>query len=350
MDSRTTSREVVRVNEVDASRFEQYLTLLWEQLTGELLGHSAPPDGVGELFATHRRIGYVVAREACFAAWQWQEDDVLCESFFVRLLEGRARCGWRKLGPHVGESTDPAPGWLSELKPVPCRLRTGHPPSFVELVAVWSARGHVQLHDAQLLEAREELQAQLQYYRLAAGEQAEEARQLRARLRTILQNPRADTAQTESSESIVEEPPRDLSGLEGWARANAERITVLSRALNAAKRSLYAEPVHVYQALELLAGPYREYRTGQRDRAGFEEALNASGLRLAGSVGASVAGMHGEAYFVSHGKQRRLLEQHLLRGGGRDERYCLRVYFFWDDETRRAVVGWLPSHLNNSLT
>lgn len=37
----------------------------------------------------------------------------------------------------------------------------------------------------------------------------------------------------------------------------------------------------------------------------------------------------------------------LLRGGSstKDNRYCLRIYFFWDDSRQKVVVGHLPSHL-----
>jgi len=46
----------------------------------------------------------------------------------------------------------------------------------------------------------------------------------------------------------------------------------------------------------------------------------------------------------------KLLNLHLRKGTTKDDRYCLAIYFFWDDEKRRVVVGWLPSHLDNRLT
>lgn len=347
-------QETTRVDEVDASCFEQYLTSIWEQLVEEQeLPASEPPEGSGELLGARGRVAYVVARQARFAAWQWSENGALCESFFVRPADGRARCGWRRVSSDAAhQGATRTPDWYVELQPVSSRLRTGEAPSFLELLALWSASGHASPPDTALLQANEDLQAQLDYYRQAAAEHAEESRQLRARLRNLLAHrSRADTQTEDASDAAAaQEPLRDLSGLAEWAEQNASRITVLGRALGAAKRSLYEEPAHIYQALEVLAGPYREHRSGRLDRAGFEAALSANGLRLAGSVGSSVAGMHGEAYFVSYRGQRRFLEMHLLRGGGRDERYCLRVYFFWDDDARQAVVGWLPSHLDNSLT
>jgi hypothetical protein len=125
---------------------------------------------------------------------------------------------------------------------------------------------------------------------------------------------------------------------------------ILPRALQGAKKSHYETPETVYTALELLAGPYRDMRMGAMSHAQFIEALGASEMQLEGSVAPSVAGEQGDAYFVSWHGRRRFLELHLRKGGGRDERYCLRIYFFWDDAAQKVIVGWLPSHLSNSLS
>jgi hypothetical protein len=57
-----------------------------------------------------------------------------------------------------------------------------------------------------------------------------------------------------------------------------------------------------------------------------------------------------KGYNVLYGGRQRQLDQHLRKGGGRDPRYVMRVYFFWDDDQQMAVVGWLPGHLDNTLT
>jgi hypothetical protein len=154
-----------------------------------------------------------------------------------------------------------------------------------------------------------------------------------------------ETAASEEAEEL-----QDLSLLPQWAEDNKERIVVLPRALNGAKKSLYLRPEMIFRALEYLAGPYREYRLGKLSKSQVEDALTKTGLHWAGSTVPSVAGEQGETYFVTYDGRRRFLEFHLLKGGGRDERYCLRVYFFWDDVSQRAVVGSLPAHLANSLS
>lgn len=39
-----------------------------------------------------------------------------------------------------------------------------------------------------------------------------------------------------------------------------------------------------------------------------------------------------------------------LAGVSKDRRYCLRIYFFWDDQDQIVVIGDLPHHLDTSDT
>ena len=178
--------------------------------------------------------------------------------------------------------------------------------------------------------------------------QADTIRRLTARVNALT----AALGQSRTSEADVSAGARiwTLDELPEWAADNEHRIHLLPRAYAGAKRSVYKDESVIFDALEFLAGPYRQMRTGEIDVRAFERALAACGLRLAGSVGATVAGEQGAAYFVSwHGK-RTFMDLHLSKGGGFDRRYCIRLYFFWDDESGMPVVGWLPSHLPNSLS
>ena len=56
------------------------------------------------------------------------------------------------------------------------------------------------------------------------------------------------------------------------------------------------------------------------------------------------------AYFIRLGGRRRFLDQHLGKGSARDPRYCMRIYFCWDEDTNRVVIGHMPSHLPTSYT
>ena len=65
-----------------------------------------------------------------------------------------------------------------------------------------------------------------------------------------------------------------------------------------------------------------------------------------------------DAYYVRHpqpsGDRKvapyRLLDLHLRKGNSTNPRYCLAIYFFWDETAKQVVVGWLPSHLGVSKT
>lgn len=142
----------------------------------------------------------------------------------------------------------------------------------------------------------------------------------------------------------------ELRDLDDWAAVNSDRIIVLPRAIAAAKRSEYASPELAFAALELLAGTYRQVKIGEAPRERLLQELRTLGLDIGGSVDPSRAGAEGDEYFVRWRGRRRFLDQHLGKGVSRDPRFTLRVYFTWDDEDGVVVVGWLPSHLSNSLT
>lgn len=141
-----------------------------------------------------------------------------------------------------------------------------------------------------------------------------------------------------------------LRDLDEWAAQNADRIVVLPRAISAAKRAVYESPETCYAALEILAGIYRDVKRSGADRQQLLEAVTQLGLRIGGSVDPAQAGAAGDEYFIRWLGRRRFLDQHLSKGSSRDPRFTLRIYFTWDEETERAVVGWLPSHLSNSMT
>lgn len=61
----------------------------------------------------------------------------------------------------------------------------------------------------------------------------------------------------------------------------------------------------------------------------------------------------GDSYFVQYppgATQWKFLELHLKKGTSKDVRFCLRIYFFWDEEIQLVVVGWLPNHLDTKAT
>ena len=241
---------------------------------------------------------------------------------------------------------DEAPAWWQQFGTTP--ISRGGAPSFLELACLLSGQGAAVTHSAGLSERIATLSSEVAYLQSLSIEQRDELR----RTKSALHRARQGTleAYLPAEDEAPATAPVDLADLPDWCAAHENEIVVLPRALNGAKKSQYEDPAMIFTALEMLAGPYRQHRLGQMSRAQFDDVLLPTGLRLAGSAAPSTAGEQGEAYFVNWGGRRRFLESHLLKGGGREERYCLRVYFFWDAESGRVICGSLPAHLQNSLS
>lgn len=46
----------------------------------------------------------------------------------------------------------------------------------------------------------------------------------------------------------------------------------------------------------------------------------------------------------------RVLYDHIKYGNGYDNANQIRIYYFWDSEQKRMIIGKMPSHLRNNLT
>lgn len=343
------------VTDIEASRFDQCLQMFWQALRSlEPALPAEADDGVGEYPASPWPVSYALDRKGRFAAFRWFQQIgskvSAFEWFFLCPSSSTPKTGIKVFGAETTGLSLPL--WWSEGLGLSCqRQENAVLPGFIELVALLSSGGDVVTTSAEMRVELAGMEHDLAYYRSLSDEQAEELRTARTKVRDLLARPIGATPQgEEDGVSAQPAPITDLSGLPDWAMEHSDKIVILPRALNSAKKSIYEQPAAVYGALELLAGAYREHRLGSIDREAFMVELNRSGLQLDGSVAPSVAGEQGDAYFVSWGKRRRFLDLHLVKGGGRDERYCLRVYFFWDADLKKAVVGWLPSHLSNSLS
>lgn len=340
--------------EVPSEAFDGYLAALVAEL-----GLRAPvEDGVGEVAsACMMDASLALSRADGFVAARWMSNvegqTAIYECFFVRPHGQQARAGLRArwAGERVEELEAPPPElptfWAKWADPA--MDMQGRVPEFLELVAVLCARGATgaTTHDLRgqlrgLVEDNDHVVGQLDEVRT-------ELRRAKARLREMqsLVEASADAAPHLESSNV---DLTDLADVPTWAADNVDRIVLMPRAINGIRKSAYERPEIICRALMLLAGPYRDVRLGALTMAQFEEVLLPTGLRLAGSVSPSVAGEQGDAYFVRWRGQSRFLGMHLIKGGGREERYCCRIYFFWCDETQRVVVGSGVAHLSNSLS
>jgi hypothetical protein len=270
-----------------------------------------------------------------FLAARWVRGAQYHEVFVVTPASKPARLGFATFGaPGIPQELG---AWLSESH------ATETTPSFSSLTSLLVSRGAAVV---EISPQERRLAEDNTYLKLLLSEQSDQVRQLQSQLREARQARSSDGVAAD----VAPEATWDISGLADWCAQHEDQIVVLPRARNGAKKSKYENPQLMCDALEVLAGPYREFRQGRMTREGFENAIAPYGLHLEGSVAPSVAGEQGDTYFVQWEGRRKFLDYHLLKGSGRDERFCFRVYFFWDAASQRAVVGSMPAHLNNSLT
>jgi hypothetical protein len=145
--------------------------------------------------------------------------------------------------------------------------------------------------------------------------------------------------------------PENLDGFEVWCREHlAGAVNLHNRAHRGVQKSKFGDPRLIYQALLLLRDHYVPMRRegGAERKAAFENACRE--LQLEDSLVGEATRTHRELYTLNYAGQPRLLDRHLKRGVAHDEARSFRLYYFWDDETETVVVGWLPSHLDNSMT
>jgi hypothetical protein len=321
-------------------------------------------EGIGELFLPEGVIEYAVSRAERFAALrlsgQWPKTkaflpDGSLELFFLNPASSPPRLAARfstnnsEVAEDAGLLTNSL--FLDFQEQVFQEVPAQSLPGFLECVALLASQGDVRTSQAAMVQSFEELRLELDYYRQLAKEQNSEIDELRRKLRAKYA-PAAEDESTPEQPGQDGQPPalNDLSLLPQWAKDNEHRIVIHPRALNGAKKSQYESPAAIFAGLEALAGPYRDQRLGIGKKDAFNKALEAAGIQLSGSTTRTTAGYQGEEYFVQWGGRKRFMDLHLLKGGGREERYCMRIYFFWDSESGRVVVGSLPAHLSNTLS
>lgn len=237
---------------------------------------------------------------------------------------------------------------VNVLLAVSAHVESTRVPRFYELAGILLSTGSVQLQSLSQQDEIASLKSDVMHQTTVLDDTGQELRRLRERYHAVMTLPSA-TARIIVG-AVEEDPFTSLEQLPKWAADHQDTIVVLPRALASAKKSLYFRPELVCKGLELLAGAYRNSRLGEASTEELQRALDEHGFKLDFSIGPTIAGSHGDAYFVKWEGRRELLGLHLSKGGGRDERFCLRIYFFWDTDTARVIVGELPAHLPNSLS
>lgn len=203
----------------------------------------------------------------------------------------------------------------------------------------------------QLKETQEQEQIAMDLASAAEAERnyyKEENRRLRAHnesLRATLVNRPNET------ESGLCALPTNYDDIPEWVSSNLiGRLELHPRAARALRKATYEDVPRVCKGLYLLAREYRNMRLGYDGaKKAWEDGLRNLGLEFSGAITSSRAGEQGDTYFVNyppHSNEQFLMEFHLRHGNSRDQQHCLRIYFFWHEDSQQVIVGWLPSHLD----
>ncbi len=155
--------------------------------------------------------------------------------------------------------------------------------------------------------------------------------------------------------------PDSLSELPIWVNSYfADRIVLHARAIRAIKDAVFQDVALVYDAIKLLAEFYWPMKANQEPSQrqtlsnSWEEGLKRLRLEYnSHSITENRLGEFREAYTINYRigqSSRQVLGPHLKHGSTKDDRYCMRIYFVWDDYRQLVVVGHLPSHLDTRAT
>ena len=184
----------------------------------------------------------------------------------------------------------------------------------------------------------------LEYYR-------QENANLRLQLDALRAHLRKQTGELSDAAVPI---PESYKVMGEWVKEHlAGRLILHPRAERAVAKAEYSDVKAVYRALLILANEYRDSRMGVGTDEAFRKALADNGMDFSGSIDKCRAGQEGEAYYVKYPvgtAKRAFLQYHIVKGTAHEDRFCMRIYFFWDDETGQVVVGWLPSHLSNRIS
>ncbi len=232
--------------------------------------------------------------------------------------------------------TDRAPG------------RTGTTPATVREPAVRAtrkaARDELPLLRRKLRTATEKARMRATRYErvkrraVTAERQRDEARrraeQLAGLVRALGGNPDADTPFPATWEEFAP-----------WCEENLDGRLVLAGSARRETGGAEFEDVGLAaRCLNWLAADYREAR------------LRGGAPQLHGRIDNIADGVFnlpcgGDAFECTWRGRRRRVEWHIKCGANtRDPRRCLRIYYFWDEESRQVVVASMPAHRRSAAT
>ena len=227
---------------------------------------------------------------------------------------------------------------LARLADRPARS-VAPPPEAAPGEDIADARAAVREAEARILELTAALEA--------AGKENDALRREKHRLGerlAALEGASAETAEDPAVPALTA-----YADLPDWAERHFPgRIVLAGRALRSLKSARFEDVALVGRAVALLGTTYHRMKTegGAELRETFEHELRELRLQETPSIRPDRQGKARDGFEIEWEGRRLTLERHLKNNSGtRDPRRCLRIYFAWDEDTARVVIGHLPGHM-----
>lgn len=203
----------------------------------------------------------------------------------------------------------------------------------------------------ELDEQLSQLQGELQATRRERDGAIEETRQLRYQLSNQWDN-NGDSEANLADESYY---PDNWDELEDWVEIYGDnKLILLPQAVKAAKESQFKDVPFAYKAMEYLVRYYIPMKTrGKDDIQPFhdeKQALERLGLEREPVGSALDDHRYKHEYRRQYDGRTIMLDDHLKWGKGFDPAVIFRLYFYYDEDTAKVIIGHLPTHLTNRIT
>lgn len=149
-------------------------------------------------------------------------------------------------------------------------------------------------------------------------------------------------------DSNILEYPTEYDEFAEWVdKEFLGRVVLHKRARRSIKNADYHDIRELCDAIDWLANYYYYFRTGGNiTKEETDKRLKQLHMENTPAISDAALGRFEEQYMVDYYGNRRKLEYHIRKGKSFDSRESFRIYYFWDAETQKVVIGDMPKHLD----
>jgi hypothetical protein len=133
--------------------------------------------------------------------------------------------------------------------------------------------------------------------------------------------------------------------------SDSQAVMITSKAEDMAKSCPYENPTQLYRALEWLATRYHAARTNNARIQDLDEnCMNEIGMHYKGKQSSVTMGQFREDYFTKIDGRNIPLEEHIRKGTSKDPRQTVSIAFYYDEDTKKVIIGFIGQHQETRST